>query len=325
MGPEAQLALSRGCDQRTPPVWDGTSKPYRLYISELKNWLDFTTIEEKQRAPAAIARLTGEPQRIALNIPRDSRIYPQGVDILINKLKEVYSRTQEQDLYHHFKELRSFRRHPSQPIGEFIGGFQSRADMISVCDPSVKLSPKLLAMMLIEHANLTHDQETALFGACGGRLDLIPVTRALKLVMEKEKVENSGEVTFATEGKRTERKKKYCSSCHRKGHWLSECWKEHPELRPANPKKQVKTRQWHFQTQAQAKFGINPLIDSAAFSSLIGQDTLKHYMEALRSRYAGMKGIPSELQALEPCHPAHLFGRHEKCTKVFSLCESPFL
>ena len=43
-------------------------------------------------------------------------------------------------------------------------------------------------------------------------------------------------------------------------------------------------------------------------------------MEALRSRYAGMKGIRSELESLEPCHPAHLLGRHGKMQKsLFSV------
>ena len=61
MGPEAIMDACSSYNVKTPPFWDGLTKPYRLYAQELENWLDFSSLEKKERGPSVIARLAGEP------------------------------------------------------------------------------------------------------------------------------------------------------------------------------------------------------------------------------------------------------------------------
>ena len=198
----------------------------------------------------------------------------------MKKLKEVYSGTQEQDLYAQFKELRSFKRQEGQSIAEYIAGFQSRADRINACDSSVKLPSKLLSMMLIDHANLSHQEETALFGACAGRLDLIPVTRALKIVMETEKPTKGAEDAYMIADGKKEKKKKYRTYCKKKGHEIHDCWKKHPEKC-----KKAKGRRWKFCIATKAQVGLSPIVDSAATHALVGIETLKRYLYGINKQY----------------------------------------
>ena len=164
MGPECLTEPRIGS---MPPTWDGVSKPFRLYLEELLNWKDFTTLVPERRAPAAIIRLSGEPKNLALTIKREDGVKNNGLEKIVEKFKDVYSETEEQDLYFYYKQFSKFRRTPNQSISDFIGGFTSRADMLKSND-EVKIPEKLLAMMMIDHASLTDEQENNLFGASGG-------------------------------------------------------------------------------------------------------------------------------------------------------------
>ena len=68
------------------------------------NWKDFTTLKPERHWPAFIIRLTGEPQRLALTVPREDRIKSDGLDKILKIFKDVYSSTEEQDLYHFYKQ-----------------------------------------------------------------------------------------------------------------------------------------------------------------------------------------------------------------------------
>ena len=297
MGPEAIMDAHSGYNLKTPPFWDGITKPYRLYAQELENWLDFSSLQKKERGPAVIARLTGEPQRLALNIDRAVRVSEKGAEKIIEKLEEVYGSTEEQDIYHHYKELRSFRRSTQKSVSEFLGGFHSRADKLQ-SNKDVKLPEKLLSMMLIDHACLTGEQEAALFGACGGDLSSVKVTRALKLVMEQSVAPT--QTAYASSGYAENSKVKkssFCRYCHKKGHVLQECFKK----KRADERKSQNTYQknWNFLEADDTFKMLSPIIDTAATETLIGENTLTEYLAHL--------GL-SQPMKLSPIALIHKFG-----------------
>ena len=47
-------------------------------------------MDPKKQAPADSAGLSGEPNRIALNVPRGSKIIAKDVKIIIRDLKDAY-------------------------------------------------------------------------------------------------------------------------------------------------------------------------------------------------------------------------------------------
>ena len=111
-----------GMDSRMPPTWDGVSKSFSLYHEELLNWKDFTTLKPEKLAPAVIIQLSGEPQRLAITVSREDRTKSDGLDKVIAKFEEVYSPTEEQELYFTYKDLRAYRRKSTQTISDFIVG-----------------------------------------------------------------------------------------------------------------------------------------------------------------------------------------------------------
>ena len=88
MGPETTMDPHASYNVRTSPFSDVFTKPYRLYAQELENSLDFSSLEKKKRGPAVIARLTGEPQRLPLNLSRDVKRSNNGLKKIIEKLRK---------------------------------------------------------------------------------------------------------------------------------------------------------------------------------------------------------------------------------------------
>ena len=315
MGPEGSVETRSGT---MPPSWDGVMKPYRLYHEELMNWKDFTTLKPERHAPAVIIRLSGEPQRLALTVPREKRIQADGLDTLITKFDEVYSSTEEQDLYFFYKELCKFRRRSEHSIADFISGFTARAEKLTAC-AEVTIPSKLLAMMLIDHASLTNEEENNLFGASGGQLDFTKVSRALKLVMkdsESKNLEtgtnNSVYISAGSEkdkrGNFNQKRKKFCRYCKKRSHNINECWLLKKKSEKSNDES------WEFPVfTTKEAYLVNPIVDSAAGSSLIGIDTLKRYAEILQFD-------AEKLPKFEPMMKTHRFGYYgEEIKSLYSV------
>ena len=303
MGPE-------GMEFRTgsmPPSWDGVNKPFRLHKEEILNWKDFTTLKAERQAPAVIIRLTGEPQRLALTVSREERVKPDGLDKVLKVFEDVYSSTEEQDLYYFYKQLTKFRRKDAKSPQEFLSGFTARAEKLKGCE-DVKIPPKLLALMMIDFAELTDEQENNLFGACGGDLGLVKVSRAIKLVLKESTNNQSDEsskpayVSDQAKKDNRHRDKKFCRYCKKKGHIIEDCWK----LQKKNEKENKSSssgsgsKNWKFPVFASNnKFLANPIIDSAAGTSLIGEETLKEYCKILKI---------NNLETASSIEKSHCFG-----------------
>ena len=309
MGPEQTEQVPEiriGTDGRMPPTWNGVYTPFRLYHEELLNWKDFTGLKPEKLAPAVIIQLSGEPQRLALTVPREERIKPDGLNKIIAKFAKVYSPTEEQDLYFNYKDLRAYRRSSTQTISDFIGGFTSRSDKLQA-DKDVKIPPKLLAMMMIDHADLSHEQETNLFGATGGDLDIVKVSRALKLVMKENGKETSAQsvaqayLTDRTKGpsNKKEPRKKFCRYCKKRSHSIEECWLKQKA-------DQKKTSSFPVFSDFRSLL-VNPIVDSAAATSLIGEETLKCYANCMSL---------DDLERQVPILDVHCFGRYGKEVKT---------
>ena len=294
MGPEAP-ELRAGS---MPPSWDGVDKPFRQYIEELQNWRDFTTLKEERQAPAVIIHLSGEPKQLALTISREVRKTAGGLDKIIKKFEEVYSSTDEQDMYYWYKRLTKFRRTEAQSIQDYISGFTARAEKLKSWE-EVKIPEKFFSMMMIDYALLTSEQENNLFGAASGQLDFVKISRALKLVVQDSESSTSTPAYVIANAKNM--RKKFCRYCKKKGHDISECWKLQKRKESENNRSSKDVRgSWKFPVFTKSEsLLVNPIIDSAAGTSVIGLETLNEYCNILEIK---------DLQKEEPMESTHRFG-----------------
>ena len=201
---------------------------------------------------------------------------------------------------------------------EFLSGFTSRAEKLKGC-PDIKTPSKLLAMMMIDFAELTDDQENNLFGACGGDLDVVKVRRAIKMVLKdsKDQKDDSNPPAYPTKGApkgghEGHKSKKFCRYCKKKGHVIEECWKLQSKNGRGN-KNDGKSDsgsggKWKFPVfVSNEAFVANPIVDSAAGTSLIGEDTLKEYCKILKI---------NDLDTTDPMEKSHRFGYYGEPVKT---------
>ena len=92
-----------------PPVLFG-SEDFENWLREIKIWQCATELEKKKQGPAIYLSLEGETRKASEGIDVKTLNADDGVDVLTNKLKELYPRDTEQATFITYQKFENYQR-----------------------------------------------------------------------------------------------------------------------------------------------------------------------------------------------------------------------
>ena len=106
---------------KAPPLWP-ENLSFESWKQEVDIWLTVTDLKTPQQAGALVLSLTGEKREIAKEIGLTELNSNNGPTILLDKLKEVYSKNSNDEAYEVYAEFEAVRR-DSDTVMEYIARF----------------------------------------------------------------------------------------------------------------------------------------------------------------------------------------------------------
>lgn len=191
-------------DRDPPPSFDGDVEGFKQFVRDLKLWRRDTDAPERKHGVKVLRQLTGQAKAICNELSVEEITSENGLDLILNKLREHYSPHLETTMPKAFeKAVYGEPRKPKENICDFV--IRQDAAFRELQDEGVKLSDEVKGYLLYRQSNLSQVQEDQITTWTQGKFARNDVVKALRK-LEKIQKEKSGsrymtaeDETFLTE------------------------------------------------------------------------------------------------------------------------------
>ena len=116
-------------------------------------WREVTKEKEKTKIAQIINGLSGEPLEVIMSLKEEDIWKENGLDIIIDNLKQRYCRNKEQESYIKVKKLLDMEQQKDETFREYISRYdKATRDCEKLND--IKISDKVHAYQLISNSNM---------------------------------------------------------------------------------------------------------------------------------------------------------------------------
>ena len=123
---------------------------------ELEMWQLVTDLDIKKQAPVIYLSLSGKARQACASLNKTQLNADDGVDVLLNKLSELYAKDKDQATYESYENFETFRRDKTMNIRDYINEFERLNDKLKSFN--INLPDPVLAYQLLKNANLPSDK-----------------------------------------------------------------------------------------------------------------------------------------------------------------------
>ena len=148
-----------------PPVFDGTTESFHVWLRNVRLWNDMTDIPPPRRGPLVVLNLHGRAAQLAEAMERELLV-ENGVEYVCQFLEANYLINRFYHVSDVFREFLALRRKPmsqndatgSDPMDTYLTRFHSLGHRLFQL--GFQIPEHVLTFLLIEHAKLTNDQRS---------------------------------------------------------------------------------------------------------------------------------------------------------------------
>ena len=131
---------------------------YEDWAKEIQIWQALTILPPKKQGAAIYLSLEGKARQCCKSIPVEELTGDDGVTTLLNKLKELYAKDNDQLAYQAYENFETFQRTSTMTTTDFINEWDR---LYEKCKAKEMALPEgVLAYRLLKSANLTTEQQT---------------------------------------------------------------------------------------------------------------------------------------------------------------------
>lgn len=132
-------------------------KSYEEWLQLLNDWSSCTTLPKTKQGPALRLSLSGEAREAALQIDDDDVSSDIGIDIIKDKLKNLFVKNTSHRKYNLLEEFVSFKRKSDMNIQQYVIEFENK--LYQTTKYGTKWPDDILAFWLLKNANLAENQQ----------------------------------------------------------------------------------------------------------------------------------------------------------------------
>ena len=127
------------------------------WLFELSLWEDITDLPKAKRAPVIFMSLPEKMRKSCAAFTKDELKSDEGLTMLIDKLKSLYTADNETAMFIHYEKFEKFERTGSLTIIDYINEFERRYNKIK--EFKMELPSEVLACKLLINAKLPSDKQ----------------------------------------------------------------------------------------------------------------------------------------------------------------------
>ena len=152
------------------PVFSGKAEHFAKWARRVNLWKD--TLSEKDKKHAGAKLVNAQSDEFVLDClleVEDSIIKSEaGVDALIEKLRSYYGKPDETNAWSVFLAWYNAKRKKGEPVDDFGRVFMNRYAKVRSFDPDVKVSDRMLGLLLLMQMNLSVNVRGHVLGVMKG-------------------------------------------------------------------------------------------------------------------------------------------------------------
>ena len=143
---------------KAPPVFNpDEDDDYASWKNDVEVWQCYTKEEPKRQGPAVYLSLKGKAREAVRGLSVASLRENNGVEVILNKLDEVFQSDETTRAYHAFKEFVEYKRSIGENFSTFIVEYEKRYREVKRF--KLDLPTGVQAFFLLQAANLSSDLE----------------------------------------------------------------------------------------------------------------------------------------------------------------------
>ena len=136
------------------------SNDYKKNICEIEIWQCVTELEKKKAGPVIYLLWEGKARKACERIDVKALKADDGVNVLTNKLKELYARDTEQATYIAYQELDRYQWKQRVSLSDYINEFERLNDRIKKC--GMEMPDAVLVYWLLINASISEEKQQRL-------------------------------------------------------------------------------------------------------------------------------------------------------------------
>lgn len=122
------------------------------WARDIEFWELVTDLPKKKRGPVVYLSLSTKIRQACSALTKDELNTDDGLQIITQKLKELYSVTEDQAMFNSYEKFETFQRPKDMTISDYINKFeQLHQKLVSF---KIELPSAVLAYQLLKNANL---------------------------------------------------------------------------------------------------------------------------------------------------------------------------
>ena len=132
------------------------SEEFEDWKRDVEIWKAITAIEEEKQGPFLYRSLDGQAKKACCNIKITEICSKDGYKLIMDKLKEVFEKDQEQDLFEKCRQFETYKR-TTESITEYVAEFERLHERIT--GEEMKYPDSVLAYKLLINANISDEKQ----------------------------------------------------------------------------------------------------------------------------------------------------------------------
>ena len=155
------------------------SADFEEWMRDVKIWQHVTDLDKKKQGPVLYRSLEGQAKKACSNLAIEELCGDEGVNLLTNKLKELFAKDEDQLTFEAIKKFENFRRTTSMTVKDYLAEFERLKDGIEKYD--VNMPDVYMAYKLLLNSNIGEEKQT-MCRATMGKMTYDNVRKQLKAI-----------------------------------------------------------------------------------------------------------------------------------------------
>ena len=313
------------------PTYDGATD-LEVYERDVEMWQAITAPPKAKQGAILLSGVSGAAMTYCSTLATQDILKEDGVETVMKHLQTGFGATDSMKFNNKISEWLDFVRTNDMPMTAFLCGYQTRVDNLK----AISLPSEIQGHLLLRQGLFDNTTKGLIIASAGGSFEIHGLVAALKgLYPEGADIPApiaASNFNATPAGRSLSRGGLFCDHCNRRNHTKADCWafmrangqverayEMEAEVRGRNSARRSGTKNGNngsnvFSNQddpatfymSNASFSSLPhdkpsaIVDTGAFRTLIGEDTLLAFMSAVNLN--SVKIIPG----VTP--PAHRFG-----------------
>ena len=313
------------------PTYDGASD-FEVYERDVALWQAITALPKSKQGAILLAGVSGAAKTYCSTLATEDILKVDGVQTVMKHLQTGFGATDSMKFNNKISDWLDFVRTDDMSMTAFLCGYQTRVDNLK----AISLPTEIQGHLLLRQGLFDNTTKGLIIASAGGSFEIDKLVAALKGLYPEGAVIPApiaaSNFNATPAGRTNSRGGLFCDHCNRRNHTKADCWafmrangqvekaneleaevRGRSAMRRLGPKNGGNGPNGYSHQDDPATFYMSNacfssvphdkpsgIVDTGAFRTLIGEDTLLAFMSAMNLN--SVKVIPG----VTP--PAHRFG-----------------